>query len=197
MSKSSGLKEREMRPDKTTIMETMEIIESRKLDAILNAASSFSLFLKAAYQKEAPKQLIKDMQDSPKNIWLVLQRTVELTQKEIDLRYETPWDTALTIYMWALSLVDLEIAETAAGFVAEADNCWWAKKMAEHILSKQSSNNSGFHRLNFNKIKETHQQNGGAKIEYSVKTYSSLSSSGNIFLERGSFERTDEIVWSR
>ena len=183
-----------MRPNK--IMEIMDTIESRRLDARLNVASSFSIFFKAAYREQAPRALIEKMHNSPRNIWLVLQRTVELTQKEIDLRYENPWDTALTVYMWALSLVDLEIAETAAAFVAEADNCWWAKKLANHILSKKFSKDSVFHSLKFEEIRdkqEVYRQKGVANIEYSVKTYSFADRSERKTVKHGTFEGSDKV----
>ncbi|NER35600.1 MAG: hypothetical protein F6J93_16675 [Oscillatoria sp. SIO1A7] len=178
----------------------MEVIESRRLDAILNAASSFSLFLKGVHQETATRQLVEEMQKSPRNVWLVLQKTVELSQKKIDLQYQHPWDTALTIYMWALSLVNLEVAGIAAAFVEEADNCWWAKKLAYNILFEKDRKNSIFTKLKFEKMKakqEPYKQNRAIeRIIYSFKTYS-LDNSQKTALRQVSVEGSDKTGWSR
>ncbi len=115
------------------IKEHMLKIESDEFAAILNVASSFPVFIRAAYHEEVIKQLIKQL-ELPENIWLVLKRAVELSQKEIDLQYENPWDTALTVYLWVLSLTKLEAAQTAAAFVRQAKNGWWSTKFVNSLL---------------------------------------------------------------
>jgi hypothetical protein len=111
-------------------------IESYEFAALLNIASDFKVFWRAAYREEVTKELIQQLLDSPKNIWLVFKRTVDLSQQEIDPQYENPWDTALAVYLWALSMVNLEVAQTAAGFVINTENGWWAKKFANTLLQK-------------------------------------------------------------
>jgi hypothetical protein len=120
---------------------TMKKIESNEFSTLLNVTSSFKGFLRAAYEEQATQDLIKELIDAPVNTWLVLQRVTELSRQEIDTNYENPWDTALTIYVWALSLIDLEIAQTAAAFVLNAENCWWATRFANSILQRKELTN--------------------------------------------------------
>ncbi|MBA3921134.1 MAG: hypothetical protein H0X31_05265 [Nostocaceae cyanobacterium] len=114
-------------------------IESYEFAAIVNVASSFPIFLRTAYNEQVTKELIKQLED-PENLWLVLKRSVELSQREIDLQYENPWDTALTVYLWVLSLTKLEAAQTAAAFVRQAKNGWWSTKFANALLQNYKNN---------------------------------------------------------
>ncbi len=123
-------------------------VESHEFAAMLNIASSFKVFLGAASKELVTKELVKQLQDSPENIWLVFKRAVDLSRNEINLEYENPWDTALAVYLWALSMVNLEIAQTAAGFVIQAENGWWATKFANLLLQyEKRPNAASFHKF--------------------------------------------------
>jgi hypothetical protein len=121
------------------IKELMLKIESDEFAAILNVASSFPVFLRVTDNEQVTKELIKQLLEYPENIWLVLKRSVELSQKEIELEYENPWDTALTVYLWVLSLTKLEAAQTAAAFVRQAKNGWWSTKFADSLLQNDKN----------------------------------------------------------
>jgi hypothetical protein len=137
------------------IKDIMKKIESNKFSTLLNVTSSFNGFLRAAYEEQATQDLIEELINAPVNTWLVLQRITELSRKEIDTRYENPWDTALTIYVWALSLIDLEIAQTAAAFVVNTENCWWATRFASFLLQKKGlANISSLNASILEKVKE-------------------------------------------
>ena len=117
----------------------MQEIESNQFSARLNVASSFKVFIHTALKESVFKELILELTKSRYNIWLVLQRATELAQKEFDSRYENPWDTALTIYLEALSLVKPKVAETAASFILRSPNCWWATRLAKSVLNKKKT----------------------------------------------------------
>ncbi|MFB2970996.1 hypothetical protein ACE1CD_18655 [Aerosakkonema sp. BLCC-F183] len=129
------------------IEKLMDKIETHEFAALLNVASSFKVFCRAAYKEQVTKDLIEQLRNNPKNIWLVLKRSVDLSQKEIDSEYENPWDTAMAVYLWALSLINLEVAQTAAGFVIEAPNGWWSTKFANFLLVNEKNS----HKANFEK----------------------------------------------
>ncbi|MGK7926221.1 MAG: hypothetical protein AB4290_13425 [Spirulina sp.] len=120
------------------IQKTMETIEGYEFDALLNVASSFKMLKKIARKQTAFKDLVAFLTDSPENVWLVLKRTVDLSNQPIDPQYENPADIALTVYLLALSLVDLDIAETASSFVLQAQNCWWSVKFAACLMSEKN-----------------------------------------------------------
>ena len=113
-----------------TIRNLMQEIESPQFSARLNIANNLKTFLRATFSEEASQNLIKQLLDFPENRWPLFKRVAELSQKQIDTQYENPWDTALAVYIWALSLVHLEAAQTAADFSLQAENCWWARQVS-------------------------------------------------------------------
>jgi hypothetical protein len=115
------------------IDEIIQKIESVEFSALLGIASSFRLFCKILYDREEMKTLLKLSRKSPENRWLVFKRITELARQDIDLQYENPNDTAISAYLIALSLVDLELAKTAASSVLVAQNCWWSAKFANYL----------------------------------------------------------------
>lgn len=121
------------------IDEILQKIESVEFSALLGIASSFRLFCKILYDREEMKTLLKLSRKSPENRWLVFKRVTELARQEIDSQYENPNDTAISAYLIALSLVDLELAKTAARSVLLAQNCWWAEKYANYLDRSKTS----------------------------------------------------------
>ena len=65
----------------------------------------------------------------------MLARIVKLSSQEIDINYANPHDSALAAYLYALSLIDFDIAEAGAMIAYYAKNCWWADCVTEHLLS--------------------------------------------------------------
>ena len=125
--------------DNPVIEKLMDQIESHEFAAVLNIASSFKVFWRTAYEQPVAKQLIKEIQDCPENMWLVFKKLLYLSGDKIDLEYENPWDTALGVYLGTLSFVNLEMAEAAAEFVVEIDNGWWATKFANYLLRSRGA----------------------------------------------------------
>lgn len=116
--------------------EAQREIESSSMATRLNVASGLKTFLRAIQGERAVCELrqmliVKEMQEQ------VLSRLIELSRQRIDRRYENPWDTALTIYLWLISLVDQNLLDLAANIVAQAPQCWWAQKLSSQLLRER------------------------------------------------------------
>jgi len=118
------------------IDDAMEEIESYEFAARLNVASNLSTFLRIAEKEKAVLILFEEL-NSPAAQQRIFLRTIELSMSSIDIRYENQWDTALTLYLWAISLKNHALATLMAGVVSRTVQCWWAAKMS-YALLKQS-----------------------------------------------------------
>ena len=67
----------------------------------------------------------------------------QLAGKEFDTAYENPWDTALAAYLWLLNATEAQRAALAATRVRDCPHCWWAKQVAEQVLSANSLPTNG------------------------------------------------------
>ena len=119
-----------------TFQEAQREIESGSMVIRLNVASGLKTFLRAIQGERAVCELrqmliVKEMQEQ------VLSRLIELSRQRIDRRYENPWDTALTIYLWLISSVDRDLLDLAADIVAQAPQCWWAQKLSTQLLRER------------------------------------------------------------
>ncbi len=108
-------------------------IESHELAAKLNVASDLRTFLRGASQEEAIQHLSKELR-APSFREETAARAITLASTRVDPRYENPADTALTLYVWLLSLKDLPMARLAADAVVNAQNCWWGIRVARDVL---------------------------------------------------------------
>ena len=121
--------------------EAMHTIESPEFAAYANVASDFRTFVRAVSKHDAPQTLRKALH-APAQRLAVLRRVHALVRQDIDARYENPWDTALTVYLLLMSVQDLALAHLAAGEVMHAPQCWWAMKMARHLLLERQTRHS-------------------------------------------------------
>jgi hypothetical protein len=121
-----------------TLDEVMKEIESHAFAARVNVASDLRTFLRAAQAERSVNDLLEEL-DSPEKRPAVLSKIYELTQRQVDPRYENPWDTALAVYVWAMSVRDSDLATIAAEAAAQAPQCWWAAKLSRKILLTQES----------------------------------------------------------
>lgn len=127
-----------------TLKEATQEIESHEFVARVNVASDFRTFLRAVAEQKVIHVLSQELAAS-ENRQYVLNRVLELSRRKVDLRYENPWDTALTAYVWLLNVKDWDLAKIAAEAAARAPQCWWATKMAHHILLEGPvCNDAGF-----------------------------------------------------
>ena len=116
-----------------SIIENMKEIESHSFAARLNMASNFSGVLQIAQKEVCVQSLLQELKQSIA-LDQLLRRIEVLTRQRIDPRYENPWDTALTVYLWTTSLINPEKAKIAAYQVDQLPRCWWAREICSHLL---------------------------------------------------------------
>ncbi len=115
-----------------TQAEAMREIEGHAFAARVNVGSDLRTFLRAAQEEPAVKFLFAELSREEAANTLV-QRVSELSGEPVDPRYENPWDSALAIYLWMLSLKAPHLARIAAEATAQAAQCWWARTLAEQL----------------------------------------------------------------
>lgn len=117
------------------IREIFRNIESHDLSAELNMALNLSNFFRIADEQESIqnlKLLINDLE----NINIILLRIKDLIEEKVDLRYENPYDTAVTVYTWALFSGHTQAGKIAAEYATSLRQGWWAIKYARDILNE-------------------------------------------------------------
>jgi hypothetical protein len=120
--------------------DTMREIESHEFAARLNVASDLSTFLRIAEKEDAVLTLFREL-DSPAEQQRLFLRIIELSMSSTDIRYENQWDTALALYLWAMSLKNRALAILMAGVVSRAVQCWWAAKISYVLLTQSPLHN--------------------------------------------------------
>lgn len=105
-----------------TFNEAQMEIESGAMITRLNVASGLKMFLRGI-QGEAAVQDLRSMLAARDIQEQVLSRLIQLSRQRIDKRYENPWDTTLTVYLWAISSVN------------QALSLFWPQKSLLKLLS--------------------------------------------------------------
>jgi hypothetical protein len=114
--------------------QALKEIESPEFDVTLNVVSNMRAFFAAAAKEPAALTLYGTMRTSGEAREEVLGRIHDLSQLEVDRRYENPNDTALAILLWVTNFAAPEFVQMAADLVDRAPQCWYAKKLARRIL---------------------------------------------------------------
>jgi len=65
----------------------------------------------------------------------VLGRIHGLSRLAVDRRYENPNDTALAVLLWLTMFAAPDYVQIVADVVDRAPQCWYAKKLANRILT--------------------------------------------------------------
>ena len=115
--------------------EAMERIEGHAFSALVNLASDFPTFLRILTSQPEVQALAEEMK-CERAMLDVLARIGELAAAPVDGEYEHPADSALAAYLWLLSAKHGHYSARAADAVQECKQCWWARKMAEHVRSQ-------------------------------------------------------------
>lgn len=134
-----------------SFIEAMREIESHAFIARLGIASDFNSLLRAM-KLEPSVQTISDELESRDKQDQVLSKILSLVRQRTDIRYENPWDIALTVYLWLLSSKGLSAARVAAQVIAEAQQCWWAKELAGKVLSDSYIHTASANTMNYASI---------------------------------------------
>jgi hypothetical protein len=122
----------------TSTEDLFRTIESLEFSATLNLASNFATFVNILAQEKPVMHLAEEMQHSEVRL-AVRNRVLALANDLGDERYEHPGDSALATYLWLLAGKDPLLAHSTAGTIVELPRCWWARKMAEDVLSSESA----------------------------------------------------------
>jgi hypothetical protein len=117
--------------------EAMEKIEGHAFSATVNLASDFPTFLRILTSQPEVQALTAEM-NSERVKLDVFARIVELTASPFEEQYEHPADSALAAYLWLLSAKDGDCSARAVETVLECKQCWWARKMAEHVRGQKA-----------------------------------------------------------
>jgi len=115
-----------------------EDIESHEFAARVNVASNLVTFLRGARSQVSVIGIFEELEKEEK-LFQVLTRLIDLSKKTVDPRYENPWDTALAVYLWLVSLKSTKAASLGAQFILQSPQCWWAERIARSILLGRSS----------------------------------------------------------
>ena len=109
-----------------------DLVESRDTETLVNLASGVQHFRQIVDESESGRRLRIALQD-PDAVVQVESRIRLLAGREFDRAYENPADAALAVYLHSLySALGLRAA-LAAELVRQADQCWWAFRIAEQI----------------------------------------------------------------
>jgi len=116
----------------------MHYIESREFAVRVNVASDYSTFLEALWSNPVTAALAA-LAAQPEHQDRILRRIQDLAALEPDSRYENPHDAAMAAYLLVLSTRSPVTARIAAFAVEEAPRTWWAKRLAQSMLSPRRS----------------------------------------------------------
>lgn len=109
-----------------SLTKVLQEIKSHEFAARLNVVSSMPSFFAAANKEPAVMSLCDDMIKSGEVREEVLGHIHDLSQLEIDRRYENPNDTALAILLWLTRYTAPDYSLMAADLVDRAPQCWYA-----------------------------------------------------------------------
>lgn len=119
-----------------SVQPALKEITSHEFAARLNVVSGMRSFFTAAGHQPAVVTLYQKMRDSGEALEEVLGHIHDLSQLEVDRRYENPNDAALAILLWLTLFCSTNPGyyHTAAELVDRAPQCWYAKKLARRVL---------------------------------------------------------------
>ena len=119
-----------------TFREAMTEIEGLDFAVRVNVASDYRTFVEAVRRERAVATAYEQM-GSSENCQRALLRIFELSQQDVDLRFENQWDTALAVYVWLTHKRSPDLGKMAAAITVRAPQTWWAEKMCRKILLEE------------------------------------------------------------
>ena len=118
-----------------TVEEMFSAVEDHGFAAEANLASGSKAFHSGLRNHRVFRDLMELMKE-PNTPQEVLKRIVQLASRPVQMRFENPYDTALTTYLTALDLKSPELVERGAEAVSRAPNCWWGREMSLRVLER-------------------------------------------------------------
>ena len=110
-------------------------IASIEFDAKVNMVSSEKAFFQAVSQQPVALDLCRQVKNSGELQELTLDLIHDLAGQEIDRRYGNPNDTPLAVLLWLTCRAAPEAGPIAAHYIARAPQCWYARKLAQRIMT--------------------------------------------------------------
>ena len=114
-----------------TLPEVMDAVEQDDFSAEMNLAAGTAAFRQALATHPLFRRLVELTKENPGEI---VARIENISHRGIDIRYENPFDVALSAYLMALSeSASPEAVPTAANAVLGTPQCWWASGIAHEL----------------------------------------------------------------
>src|SRR5688572_5473834 len=120
----------------------LQEIESAKIFAKLAIANDIDRFLRYADNTDEVRELIKALKDKTNQV-SVEARILYLIEQEYDSTYLSPWDTAVSVYAWALYKSDPSAGQIIAEEMIEMPGLWWANQTAQIVIRNWSYQEAG------------------------------------------------------
>jgi hypothetical protein len=114
--------------------EAMAGIEAPTFSALVNLASDVKTFLRILTAQPEVQALAAGM-NAGAALEAVRGRLRVLTDTSAEDGYEHPADAAMAAYLWLVSQKDPPGGVIAAERVLRCKQCWWARKVADHVRS--------------------------------------------------------------
>jgi len=111
-----------------------DLIESDEFRTDANLATDYRMFIRCLLNSEPERSLVAELA-SPTAKARVLERVKRLCGVATDVRYEHPWDVAISAYLIALSRAAPSIAMIAAVTASRCNQTWWTR----HVIQDMST----------------------------------------------------------
>lgn len=112
----------------------MQGIEQYHFSSEINLAAGTKAFRRGLRAHELVRRLADLAKDTEARL-IVAKRVEELSQAEVDTRYENRFDAALSAYLTVLDdTAQPETVARAASAAAKAPNCWWTVGLSRELL---------------------------------------------------------------
>lgn len=116
-----------------TSTDAIQTIESDDFAIRAGMASDFRVFAKCVWAEDATQSLRVSLASGERREAL-MQRVQELAEREVDSRFENPWDVALAVYLLLLYAESEVVGRMAAIAVRRAQGSWWVARLIPWIL---------------------------------------------------------------
>jgi hypothetical protein len=119
-----------------TIEQCFSKIEDPGFAAVLNAASTLSVFIDIMEAESPFTQLVEEAKRDPRGVPKVFDRIRALAETPINQHYENPNDVALSAYAWAVGKIAPSLSTLVAEYIIEIPNIWWSASIASVVLKE-------------------------------------------------------------
>lgn len=112
----------------------LDRLEELTFAADVGIASDLRTALRVVSSHPIVVSLRRWCERSPSDVGWILQRVEALSACQIDVRYASPFDSAMLAHLYLLERFQPALVASAAVAVNKAPNTWWARKYASRLL---------------------------------------------------------------